>query len=103
MAFAEVDPSALGRDVERQEMNDTAVGAIHESAPRRCLDCLAVAELEHLFDTSYMHGHDDMQEVVVSHGLDDAGGIGCRRLQRNVGRADHFQGLAQELDIKGNQ
>ena len=56
-----------------------------------------------MISTTQVHGHDDVQEVIVPDGLEDAGRGFDIGLEDHVGGLDHVEHLAQEADVEGDQ
>ncbi len=60
-------------------------------------------KLEALPLTTQVHGHDDMQEVVLASRAEDTGGGFNVRFEDHVGCFDHVQDLTQEAHVEGDE
>lgn len=52
---------------------------------------------------SQMHGHDDVQEVILSYWAEDAWSRLDVRLEDHVGSLDHIQDLTKEAHVEGDE
>lgn len=55
-----------------------------------------------LFLLSEVHGHDDVDEIIVAHWFDDAGFHGGGSFQSDLGGVDDAENVVHIFDVKGD-